>query len=177
MTGLRSAMINGRENVFRESGDGAGQCNERAEDKGREDSQMADRTQLTEAIDNAIRALEELKRVWMEQEAEEQRQAEAAIPQAAIPQAAMQQAAMQQAPIPQAAGAPAGRVCPVCGGPVGMESRFCMTCGAVLGSAGAPAGVPGQKAQAPSRSRFCANCGNVLEPGDLFCGKCRAPVN
>ena len=124
---------------------------------------MADRTQLTEAIDNAIRALEELKRVWLEQEAEEQGQAEAAAPQAAL----------QQAPAPQAAGAPAGRVCPVCGGPVGMESRFCMTCGAVLGSAGAP----GQKAQAPSRSRFCANCGNVLEPGDRFCGKCRAPVN
>lgn len=165
---------------------------------------MADRTQLTEAIDNAIRALEELKRVWMEQETEEQRQAEAAAPYAAqtpYPQQAQeaqpqmpytqpapgpqpqmtysQQEQFPQAAAGQAAGGPAsaGRVCPVCGGPVGMESRFCMTCGAVLGSAGAPAGSPGQKAHAPSRSRFCPNCGNPTEPGDLFCGKCRAPLN
>ena len=109
---------------------------------------MADRAQLSEAIDQAIRALEELKRVWEAQE-------ETAPPQQA---ASWQTAPPQQAPVwqtaPQAASSwqsatPApqqdrnqqmavppfraeGRTCPVCGTKVGAQSKFCKECGSVI---------------------------------------------
>ena len=100
---------------------------------------MADRAQLSEAIDQAIRALEELKRVWEAQE-------ETAPPQQAPSwqTAPPQQAASSWQPAPpvqqqdrnqQMAVPPfraEGRTCPVCGTKVGAQSKFCKECGSVI---------------------------------------------
>ena len=59
---------------------------------------MADRAQLSEAIDQAIRALEELKRVWEVQEE-------------SAPAAAPQQQAAAPTPAPVRQAAPAGKSC------------------------------------------------------------------
>ena len=89
---------------------------------------MADRAQLSEAIDQAIRALEDLKRVWEAQE-------ETAPPQQAAPpwQSAppvQQQDRNQQMAVPQFR--VEGRICPVCGTKVGAQSKFCKECGSVI---------------------------------------------
>ena len=89
---------------------------------------MADRTQLSEAIDNAIQALEELKRVW---EAQQEAAAAAPVPEPAS--AAAAPAAPAPAPEPARSSSPsavpAGRVCPGCGQPVAAGSKFCVKCG------------------------------------------------
>ena len=121
---------------------------------------MADRAQLSEAIDQAIRALEELKRVWEAQE-ETAPPRQAPSWQTAPPQQApsWQTAPPQQTPSWQAAppqqAAPSwqsappvqqdrnqqmavppfraeGRTCPVCGTKVGAQSKFCKECGSVI---------------------------------------------
>ena len=110
---------------------------------------MADRAQLSEAIDQAIRALEELKRVWEAQEetappqqapswqTAPPRQApswQAAPPQQAAPswQSAppVQQDRNQQMAVPPFRAE--GRTCPVCGTKVGAQSKFCKECGSVI---------------------------------------------
>ena len=89
---------------------------------------MADRAQLSEAIDQAIRALEELKRVWEAQE-------ETAPPRQAAPSwqpaaPAPQQDRNQQMAVPPFRAE--GRTCPVCGTKVGAQSKFCKECGSVI---------------------------------------------
>ena len=110
---------------------------------------MADRTQLSEAIDQAIRALEELKRVWEAQEETAPPQQapswqtappwqtpswQAAPPQQAAPswQSAppVQQDRNQQMAVPPFRAE--GRTCPVCGTKVGAQSKFCKECGSVI---------------------------------------------
>ena len=110
---------------------------------------MADRAQLSEAIDQAIRALEELKRVWeAQEETAPPRQApswqtapprqtpswQAAPPQQAAPswQSAppVQQDRNQQMAVPPFRAE--GRTCPVCGTKVGAQSKFCKECGSVI---------------------------------------------
>ena len=92
---------------------------------------MADRAQLSEAIDQAIRALEELKRVW---EAQEESAPAAAPQQQAAPswQSAppVQQDRNQQMAVPPFRAE--GRTCPVCGTKVGAQSKFCKECGSVI---------------------------------------------
>ena len=100
---------------------------------------MADRAQLSEAIDQAIRALEELKRVWEAQEETAPPQ-QAASWQAAPPQQAapswqpappvQQQDRNQQMAVPPFRAE--GRTCPVCGTKVGAQSKFCKECGSVI---------------------------------------------
>ncbi len=114
---------------------------------------MADRAQLSEAIDQAIRALEELKRVWEAQEETAPPQ-QAPSWQTAPPQQSAAWQTAPQAPPRQAApswqpAAPApqqdrnqqmavppfraeGRTCPVCGTKVGAQSKFCKECGSVI---------------------------------------------
>ena len=110
---------------------------------------MADRAQLSEAIDQAIRALEELKRVWEAQEETAPPQ-QAPSWQTAPPRqtpswqaAPSQQAAPSWQPAPpvqqdrnqQMAVPPfraEGRTCPVCGTKVGAQSKFCKECGSVI---------------------------------------------
>ena len=100
---------------------------------------MADRAQLSEAIDQAIRALEELKRVWEAQEETAPPQQapswQTAPPQQAAPpwQSAppvQQQDRNQQMAVPQFR--VEGRTCPVCGTKVGAQSKFCKECGSVI---------------------------------------------
>lgn len=110
---------------------------------------MADRAQLSEAIDQAIRALEELKRVWEAQEETAPPQQapswqtapprqtpswQAAPPQQAAPswQSAppVQQDRNQQMAVPPFRAE--GRTCPVCGTKVGAQSKFCKECGSVI---------------------------------------------
>ena len=110
---------------------------------------MADRAQLSEAIDRAIRALEELKRVWEAQEETAPPQQapswqtapprqtpswQAAPPQQAAPswQSAppVQQDRNQQMAVPPFRAE--GRTCPVCGTKVGAQSKFCKECGSVI---------------------------------------------
>ncbi len=143
---------------------------------------MADRAQLSEAIDQAIRALEELKRVWEAQE--EKAPAEAPSWQAAAPAAPSWQAAPAAAPAPQQGmgaqkAVPAfhasGRVCPVCGAQVGAQSKFCKECGATLPAAAAPSAAPAAPS-GPAPNAFCMKCGSPLKPGDRFCMKCGTPA-
>ena len=155
---------------------------------------MADRAQLSEAIDQAIRALQELKRVWEEQEEApaEKAPAQAAAPswqtsapQAAAPawQASAPQAAAPawQASAPQAAApAPAQRAvpefraqsgertCPVCGSAVGSSSKFCKECGASLPAA-APAAPVFHASEAVQPS---APAANAAPARSSFCMKC-----
>ena len=99
---------------------------------------MADRAQLSEAIDQAIRALEELKRVWEAQEETAPPQQapswQTAPPQQAAPpwQSAppVQQDRNQQMAVPPFRAE--GRTCPVCGTKVGAQSKFCKECGSVI---------------------------------------------
>ena len=131
---------------------------------------MADRAQLSEAIDQAIRALEELKRVWEAQEetAPPQQAAswqaappqQAASWQAALPQqaASWQTAPPQQAPVwqtaPQAASSwqsatPApqqDRNQQMAVPPFRAEGRTCPVCGTKVGA----------------QSKFCKECGSVI---------------
>ena len=99
---------------------------------------MADRAQLSEAIDQAIRALEELKRVWEAQEETAPPQ-QAPSWQTAPPRQApswqsappvQQQDRNQQMAVPQFR--VEGRTCPVCGTKVGAQSKFCKECGSVI---------------------------------------------
>ena len=118
---------------------------------------MADRTQLSEAIDNAIQALEELKRVW-----EAQQEAPAAPAPAPEPARSSSPSAV-----------PAGRVCPGCGQPVAAGSKFCVKCGTPV-----PLTETAPPAQAPhAEVKFCTKCGNRLESGTRFCTKCGTPVS
>ena len=122
---------------------------------------MADRTQLSEAIDNAIQALEELKRVW-----EAQQEAAAAAPAAPAP-------APEPARSSSPSAVPAGRVCPGCGQPVAAGSKFCVKCGTPV-----PLTETAPPAQAPhAEVKFCTKCGNRLESGTRFCTKCGTPVS
>ena len=99
---------------------------------------MADRAQLSEAIDQAIRALEELKRVWEAQEETAPPQQtpswQAAPPQQAAPSwksaPPVQQDRNQQMAVPPFRAE--GRTCPVCGTKVGAQSKFCKECGSVI---------------------------------------------
>ena len=110
---------------------------------------MADRAQLSEAIDQAIRALEELKRVWEAQEETAPPQQapswqtapprqtpswQAAPPQQAAPSwqsaPSVQQDRNQQMAVPPFRAE--GRTCPVCGTKVGAQSKFCKECGSVI---------------------------------------------
>ena len=110
---------------------------------------MADRAQLSEAIDQAIRALEELKRVWEAQEETAPPQ-QAPSWQTAPPQQApsWQTAQPRQTPSSWQSAPPVqqdrnqqmavppfraeGRTCPVCGTKVGAQSKFCKECGSVI---------------------------------------------
>ena len=100
---------------------------------------MADRAQLSEAIDQAIRALEELKRVWEAQEETAPPQQAPSWQTAPPPQAAsswqpappvQQQDRNQQMAVPPFRAE--GRTCPVCGTKVGAQSKFCKECGSVI---------------------------------------------
>ena len=155
---------------------------------------MADRAQLSEAIDQAIRALQELKRVWEEQEEAAPQSAapsrQAAAPQAAAsswqaaaPQAAASswQAAPPQASAPAPAPAPKAvpeyraqtgeRTCPVCGSAVGSSSKFCKECGASLPAAAPAAPVFHAAAAQPS-----APAANAAPARSAFCMKCGNPL-
>ena len=98
---------------------------------------MADRAQLSEAIDQAIRALEELKRVWEAQEETAPPQ-QAPSWQTAPPRQTpswqsappVQQDRNQQMAVPPFRAE--GRTCPVCGTKVGAQSKFCKECGSVI---------------------------------------------
>ena len=102
---------------------------------------MADRAQLSEAIDQAIRALEELKRVWEAQE----ESTPAAAPQQPAAQVGAQSkfckecgATLAAAAAPSAApAAPSGPApkafCMKCGSPLKPGDRFCMKCGTPAG--------------------------------------------
>ena len=147
---------------------------------------MADRAQLSEAIDQAIRALEELKRVWEAQEESAPAAApsrQAAAPATARTWQAAPPAAPAAAPAPQQAAAqkavPAfhasGKVCPVCGAQVGAQSKFCKECGATLAAAAAPSAAPAAPS-GPAPKAFCMKCGSPLKPGDRFCMKCGTPA-
>lgn len=130
---------------------------------------MADRTQLSEAIDNAIRALEELKRVWEAQQ-------EAAPQVSPVPAPQAQAAPVQPASAPyaapvQPASAPV-RPAPVRPAPAPYEAPA-QPASAAYTAAAQPA--PAQPAK--PRNKFCIKCGNRLQPGDRFCMNCGAPIS
>ena len=62
--------------------------------------------------------------------------------------------------------APAGKVCPNCGNPVGADMMFCNKCGTKL-EAPAPSPAP----EAPA-GKVCPNCGNPVADDMMFCNKC-----
>ena len=125
---------------------------------------MADRAQLSEAIDQAIRALEELKRVWEAQEETAPPQQtpswQTAPPrqtpswQTAPPQQAAAWQTAPQAPPRQAApswqpAAPApqqDRNQQMAVPPFRAEGRTCPVCGTKVGA----------------QSKFCKECGSVI---------------
>ena len=119
---------------------------------------MADRTQLSEAIDNAIRALEELKRVG----------------------GAQQEAALQAAPSPRAQAAPvqpvaASYAAPAQPAAAPVQPTSAPARPAPVRPAPAPYEAPAQPAK--PRNKFCIKCGNRLQPGDRFCMNCGAPIS
>ena len=121
---------------------------------------MADRTQLSEAIDNAIRALEELKRVWEAQQEAAPQASPVPAPQAQV--APVQPTSAPARPVPvQPASAPAPYEAPA------------QPASAAYTAAAQPA--PAQPAK--PRNKFCIKCGNRLQPGDRFCMNCGAPIS
>ena len=102
---------------------------------------MADRTQLSEAIDNAIRALEELKRVWEAQQEAAPQASPVPAPQAQVApvqpaSAPARPAPVRPAPAPYEAPAqpakPRNKFCIKCGNRLQPGDRFCMNCGAPI---------------------------------------------
>jgi|GEM_PF-200376 len=68
-------------------------------------------------------------------------------------------------------------LCPNCGAPNPVASKFCGGCGAPMAPAGSPAVCPACGASNPSGSKFCSGCGKPLPTGTATkpCPKCGAP--
>jgi predicted amidophosphoribosyltransferase len=111
-----------------------------------------------------------------------------ASPSAAVPVPAAPAPAPVAAPAPVEVHVPhpPSNACPSCGIPYAPGTKFCGSCGAVIGqgpvAAPAPAYVApvsppfAPPAAAPIGVRLCTACGNPIKPGEKYCSKCLVMV-
>ena len=157
---------------------------------------MADKEKLTKAIDDCIRALQELKKVWEETDADTEGTAPAAptaapftaevpvTPAAAtVPENGGTAPAPAITPVPAVTSAPAAdpapplmrdttdrpNTCKACGSVLSPGAKFCLNCGAPVQATTMtpPAGGPG---------KFCNKCGAPVDPKNKFCMTCGSPI-
>lgn len=137
---------------------------------------MADKEKLTKAIDDCIRALQELKKVWEETDADAEGTAPAAP--TAAPFTAEVPVTPAVATVPENGGtAPAlmrdttdrPNTCKGCGSVLSPGAKFCLNCGAPVQATTMtpPAGGPG---------KFCNKCGAPVDPKNKFCMTCGSPI-